>query len=82
MRRHRWLKQLPLRDSDSKAGVRAAGRRLPAGTVSSDCIVFLKCCQHLDIGSYNSKIKNSDFSWKNSEDLAQLDQNSLRATAK
>lgn len=57
-------------------------RCLPAGMVSSDCMVFLKCCQHLDIGSYNSKIKNSDSSWKNSEDLAQLDQNSLMATAK
>lgn len=78
----RWLKQLPPRDSDCKAGVRAAGRHLPAGMVSSDCMVFLKSCQHLDIGSYNSKIKNSDFSWKNLEDLAQLDQNSLMATAK
>lgn len=49
---------------------------------SLDYTVFLKCCQHLEIGNYNAKIKNSGFSWKNSEDLAQVDWNSLMATAK
>lgn len=41
----------------------------PAGVVVLDHIV-LKCCQHLKIGKHNTKVKNSSFPQKNSEDLA------------